>query len=359
MRLTARYGRVLAMALAVTVAATACSSGDTESSAKGGTHVVDGIKFPQPEMSTVKLGLSGKGTIGVLPVLIAAKTGIFKKYGVDVKVTEFSGASQASQALLAGQVDVGDNSGGPVISSLATGAPEVIAFVTRDNSTDIMFTAKNISNAAQLKGKSVAVSSFGSQSYAGALLALKSLGLTPKDVTITQVGNDSARLAALKSGSVGASMQDHTLDKQLTGQGFHALVRLSDVKNIGGVIRTSLTVPTSFADKNPNTMLALVAGYLEAETKMRQEPDQDAKLFAADAGISLSDAQEQVKSELAAPWTPRDGRCNNASLRFMKQVLQPSNARIKDVDPTKACTNKYLDKLNSMGFQKKIGVPGY
>ncbi len=53
-----------------------------------------------------------------------------------------------------------------------------------------MYTQSAVKTAADLKGKSVAISSFGSQSHAGALLAVKSLGLATSDVTITQVGND-------------------------------------------------------------------------------------------------------------------------------------------------------------------------
>lgn len=317
------------------------------------------IVFPKPEKTDVKIGLSGVATIGLLPQLVAKGMGLYKKYGLNVEFISFSGAAQATQALLAGQVDVGDNSGGPVIASLATSSPTQFVFITRHNLTDNMYGRKDIKTAADLKGKNVAISSFGSQSHAGALLALKSLGLTEKDVTIQQVGNDAARLAALKAGSVAASMQDQAIAQELTPLGFNVLVELTKVKGIGGVPRTSLVVFPEFAQKNPNTTLALVAAYLEGITEMRKDQNRAAEFLAKDANIDLAKAKEQVKIEMDAPWEPRDGYCDKTVMEFTKQVNLPSNPALANVDATKACNNAFLDKLKDMGFMKKIGVPGY
>ncbi len=315
--------------------------------------------LPKPDKVDVKIGLSGTATIGILGQLVARGLNLFEKYGLKVEFVTFSGAAQAAQALQAGQVDVGDNSGGPVVASLATSSPTQMVFVTRHNLTDNMYGRKDVKTAADLKGKNLAISSFGSQSHAGALLSLKALGLTEKDVTITPVGNDVARLAALKAGSVAASMQDSAIANELTPLGFNIMVELTKVKDLGGVPRTSLVVTPEFQAKYPNTTLLLVAAYLEGITEMRKQTDKAAEFLAKDAEIPLATAKAQVALEIAAAWEPRDGRCDNKVFEFTKQVLLPSNPAIANVDPTKACTNLYLDKLAALGFQKKIGVPGY
>ena len=327
------------------------------SAAAAATAAADTL--PKPDKVEVKIGLSGTATIGLLPQLVAKGLNLFEKYGLKVTFVTFSGAAQATQALQAGQVDVGDNSGGPVVASLATSSPTQMVFVTRHNLTDNLYGRKDIKTAADLKGKNVAVSSFGSQSHAGALLSLKALGLTEKDVTITPVGNDVARLAALKAGSVAASMQDSAIVNELTPLGFNVMVELSKVKDLGGVPRTSLVVAPEFQAKYPNTTLLLVAAYLEGITEMRKQVDKASEFLAKDSEIPLATAKAQVAIELAAPWEPRDGRCDNKVFEFTKQVNLPSNPAIANVDPTKACTNAYLDKLAALGFQKKIGVPGY
>jgi len=358
--------RLATIAFATTIVATACGGNEpaattapTASTAASAGATAAAGQLPKPDKVDVKIGLSGVATIGLLPQLVAKGLNIYEKYGLKVEFVSFSGAAQATQALIAGQVDVGDNSGGPVVSSLATDSPQRMVFITRHNLTDNMYSQKTITSSADLKGKSIAISSFGSQSHAGALLAIKSLGLTEKDVTITPVGNDTARLAALKGGSVAASMQDSAIAPDLKALGFNVLVELTKVSGIGGVPRTSLVMLPDFEKKYPNTTLILVAAYLEGITEMRRQPDKAAEFLAKDANIPLADAKNQVAIELAAPWEPRDGRCDPTVMQFTKTVLLPSNPAIANVDPTKACTNDYLDKLKDLGFQKKIGVPGY
>jgi ABC-type nitrate/sulfonate/bicarbonate transport system substrate-binding protein len=154
-------------------------------------------------------------------------------------------------------------------------------------------------------------------------------------------------------------MQDSAIAPDLKALGFNVLVELTKVSGIGGVPRTSLVMLPDFEKKYPNTTLILVAAYLEGITEMRRQPGKAAEFLAKDANIPIADAKNQVTLELAAPWEPRDGRCDPTVMQFTKQVLLPSNPAIANVDPTKACTNDYLDKLKDLGFQKKIGVPGY
>lgn len=356
--------RVIGLLLASILVAAACggttpaaTSSPAATAAASGSAATQAL--PQPDKVEVKIGLSGVATIGLLPQLVAKGLGLYEKYGLKVTFVSFSGAAQATQALVAGQVDVGDNSGGPVLASLATDSPHQMVFITRHNLTDNMYSQKTIASAADLKGKAIAISSFGSQSHAGALLALKSLGLTDKDVTLTLVGNDVARLAALKAGSVAASMQDSAIAPELTALGFKIMVELTKVTGLGGVPRTSLVVPPDFQKKYPNTTLLLVAAYLEGETEMRRQVDKAAEFLAKDGQIPLETAKQQVAIELAAPWEPRDGMCDAAVMKFTQSVLLPSNPAIANVDPAKACNNEFLLKLKDMGFQKRIGVPGY
>ena len=75
------------------------------------------------------------------PPIYAECKGLPAKYGLEIEWLSFDGGSAAAQALLAEQVDVADNSGGPAIASLATDSPMIIAYVTRDNLTDNLYSS--------------------------------------------------------------------------------------------------------------------------------------------------------------------------------------------------------------------------
>jgi ABC-type nitrate/sulfonate/bicarbonate transport system substrate-binding protein len=315
------------------------------------------VTLPAPEKPDLKIGLSGEYSTGNLHAVIADCYGLGKRFGLNLTFTPFSGGSQVVQALVAGQVDVSDNSGGPVVASQGTDAPLEMTFITQHNLTDIMYTAKDVKAAADLKGKAVAISSYGSQSHAGALLALKSLGLTDKDVTITQVGNDSARLAALQSGAVAASMNDAVQEPDLVAAGFNPLVHLADIEGLGGVPRTSMTVTKDFATKNPNTTLALTALYVEAQNMWKEHPKEVADCLARLAQMDPAEASKEVDLVLKQKWAPLDGRCDPTVMEFTKSVLLVANPDLASVDASKACNNTFLDQLDSLGWKPDTSIP--
>jgi ABC-type nitrate/sulfonate/bicarbonate transport system substrate-binding protein len=317
--------------------------------------------LPVPEISQLSIAKSGSPTANTMHTIWAECNDLPAKYGFEIEWPAFDGGSAAAQALLAEQVEVADNSGGPAIASLATDSPMLIAYVTRDNLTDNMYAQPGIESADDLRGGSVAISSFGSQSHAGALLALSVLGLTPDDVTITQVGNDAARLAALQAGSVTASMNDATQEDELSGLGLNILVRLAEEVEAGegGVPRTSLTFLRPFVEENPNTVLSLVAMYTEANWAWMQDAERSAECLAEAAEIPLEEAQAEVDAVLTEPWRPFDGTCDPVVMEFARQTLLPENPDMADVNPADACTNEFVERLAEMGFQAELGIEGY
>ncbi len=362
--------RILATAFAGMLLLAACTSASPSASVPSqapsdGSSAPSGspgeATLPDPEITDIRLGNSGSPTANTMHTIIAQCEGLDQKYGLTIEWLSFDGGSAAAQALLAEQVDVADNSGGPAIASLSTDSPMLIAYVTRDNLTDNMYSQPEIQGAEDLRGGSVAISSFGSQSHAGALLALDVLGLTPDDVTITQVGNDAARLAALQAGSVTASMNDATQEDELEGLGLNILVRLAEEVEAGsgGVPRTSLTFLRPFVEENPNTVLNLVAMYTEANHIWRQDVDRSAECLAEAAEIPLEEARAEVEAVLTEPWRPFDGRCDPVVLEFARQTLLPENPDMADVNPGDACTNEFVEQLADMGFQAALGIEGY
>jgi ABC-type nitrate/sulfonate/bicarbonate transport system substrate-binding protein len=177
-------------------------------------------------------------------------------------------------------------------------------------------------------------------------------------VTITQVGNDAARLAALKGGSVAAAVLSPQVEKELTDSGFHVLQRLTDVHS-GGYALTSLTVPEKFAAENPNTMLALTALYTMGRHEMMTDKEAAAQAWATQADMPIEQARADVDVELSIKQHPLDGRCDPAMIDLVKEIAASTDAKLESVGAENACTNEYIDQLQKMGFQKALGVEGY
>ena len=71
---------------------------------------------------------------GWFPLAVADKEGIFKKAGLDVKLTYFADYTSSLDALVAGQLDVNAQTLNDTMFAVASGSPQKIV-VINDNST--------------------------------------------------------------------------------------------------------------------------------------------------------------------------------------------------------------------------------
>jgi NitT/TauT family transport system substrate-binding protein len=319
------------------------------------------IVLPKPERTDVRIGASALSGAGSGPAIIARQLDLYKKYGLSATHNQFNSATQAMQALLAEQIDISDNSEGPVLATVGTSSPTQFVFVPRANNSDILYTQSSIKTASDLRGKTIAISSFGSNSHAGVIYALKALKLTEKDVTITTVGSDTQRLAALRSGAVNASIQDNTVEKDLNAAGYNSLVRMQDIKPPFGQPGAGTVISVAYLKKNPNVVLAVVAAKLEANWMMQtRTPDELAPILAKELkDVPTEELKRQIALVQQEPWTPKDGMCRLEDVQFGKEIAVITNPSLANVDPLLICNNDFLNQLKALGFQKKLGIPGY
>jgi ABC-type nitrate/sulfonate/bicarbonate transport system substrate-binding protein len=309
--------------------------------------------LPEPETKTIRVGLSI-----TQPHQFAAKLaqmlGIYEKNGFDtVEVSSFEGDGKAMQALQAGQLDVAMVGVSPIISSQTTDAPGVVLAVNAVVLTENLISVPSVKTAEDLRGKQIAISTFGGTSHGEALLAVEALGLTPEDVVITQVGAQDARIAALKGGSVAAGIVDAALNKEMTDQGFNILVDLEKEAVQWG--RSATAVRKDWLAANPNAALVVVASILEAQNLFWTQPDTVAENFAEFNQITLEKAQALVEDfqrigDRSMTW-------EDESFENPKRVLAAVNPDMASVPVSDAYDRSILAKLQEIGFYDKIGSP--
>lgn len=315
------------------------------------------VTLPKPEQTSVKIGFSALEAI-MSSYFLAADTGLFKKYGFEnVELIYSEGDTKALQALVSGGVDATAQGPSVDISSQLVDTPTVMASMSTDKLTSDLMGAADIKTAADLKGKKVGISAFGGTSHATVLLALRGLSLSPNDVSIVQVGGEAARVAALKAGSVAAADVEIFRRPDMKAQGFNLLISVAETPGLE-YPRNGFNFLRDYMDKNPNTVLALVAAVLEGQQALYTEAGKQQAIdsYAQRAQITnRADATTRLESLL--PYFRRDMSWSKGAFEFAKEVLASQNAAISSVDVTKAYTYQFLDKLAQMGFQDSIGAP--
>lgn len=310
-------------------------------------------ELPAPEKTTLNIGLSVTET-SQYAAKLAEQAGIWEKYGITPVITVFEGDGKTLQALQAGQLDIGFIGVSAAINSQVTDAPVVILSTNATKISDNIMGVPDVKTADDLRGRCIAVSTFGGTSHGAVILGLQALGLTPMDVVITEIGGQSARIAALEGGSCQAAPVDVALEEELTEKGFNVLTNLKESGLSWG--RSGLGVTKEWLAANPNTALTALAAVLEAQNLMWVDPETAAGYY--------NEFTELNDPELAAKLVADFQDVGNRTMMWTedafenpKAVLSTVNPDILGVDVAAAYDRSWLEQLAALGVYDALGVP--
>jgi ABC-type nitrate/sulfonate/bicarbonate transport system substrate-binding protein len=171
-------------------------------------------------------------SITTLPTEMAAKAGFFKEVGLEPEMITIRSADIIVKALMTGDLDY-STALPSLVAAGVRGLPIRVFSVMIAKTTYVMVSQRGIESVKDLKGKTIAVSSFGAASDYVVRVALTKAGLdAKKDVTILQVGGSSARLGALQAGLVQATVLVAPFNLQAERMGYRTLLWLGDVVDL-------------------------------------------------------------------------------------------------------------------------------
>jgi NitT/TauT family transport system substrate-binding protein len=361
--LSTKSARAAAFAVVASLALAACGAGASPSPSAPASVAPSGAApsdapsaepgaLPTPEKTSLNIGVSVT-EMSQFAAILAAEAGIYESHGLTVEYSVFEGDARVAQALQAGQIDIGFSGTSSAISSQLTDTPYDVVAVNAVILTDDLVCQSGIDTAEEVVGKTIAISTFGGTSNAAALLALKALELSPTDGVITQVGGQSARLAALQGGSIDCAIIDSNIEQDMIDQGFAIAVNLKDAQIPFG--RSGMSLLEEFITANPNTTLVAVASVLEAQNMIFDDPAAVVPFYAEFTGLEEADAQAQVEDFT---------EIGNRSLQWTEEALVNAqkaiavvNPDIIDVDIADAGNPTFLQTLVDNGFYESIGNP--
>lgn len=272
----------LAMSLLVVAG---CSSSNKESSSPEASKAVEQTAEAlkeKPKVEPLRIGYSD------WPGWVAWEIGVQKKWfadeGVDVDFKWFEYVP-SMEAFSAGKIDAVTMTNGDALVTGSSGAPSV-AILLNDysNGNDMVVARPGITSMKALKGKKVGVE-VGFVSHLLLNNALKSVGLTDKDVEIVNVPTDQTP-QLLKSGSVDAVVAWQPNSGQALEEVAGSTAIFSSA-NVPGIIYDVLSVnPKSLGERREDWKKVVrvwlkIADYLENPANI----DDAAKIMAARVGM--------------------------------------------------------------------------
>jgi NitT/TauT family transport system substrate-binding protein len=132
-----------------------------------------------PAAEPIRIAYSSVNPHALL-VWIAEKRGLYAKHGLSSTLVYVPGGSVAIQALVSGDIDLAQLTGPPGVIANMKGADVVYIAMTDDKMGYQLVTRQDVKKPAELKGKRLGISRFGSSSDFSTKVLLGKSASTPK-----------------------------------------------------------------------------------------------------------------------------------------------------------------------------------
>ncbi len=286
------------------------------------------------------------------PLWIAHEAGLFKKYNVGVELLYIPGGSVIIQSIMSGDVKVANMAPPSAIGAWAKGADLTLIASGVDQLLENVVTGPGIKKPADLKGKKIGVSRYGSLTDMALREALRHYKLSPdKDVTILQTGGEATRFAALTTGAIDGAMLSGDKKVQAEKLGFHVVIDLSELPiyyPVNGVVASK-----KFIASNPELARNFLKGWLEGIKAFKTDKELSLKVLAK--YLKLNDRDVLEKShEIYRPVYKKLPYGDRRAVKFaldQMSVELPAGAKL---NPDDFIDNTILTELEKSGFIDQI-----
>lgn len=291
----------------------------------------------------LRVGKAGREAFSFVPVDIGDRLGIFKRNGVAVEISSFSGEARLQQAMAADAIDISLASGvgmsfivkGSPAKAIAAfaGPPLLFAMVVRADSP--------LKSEGDLQGKSVGVSGVGSVTHwlVNQIALQRGWGLG--GIKVVGIGDNAARVAAVKSKGLDAGIVDiaSALNYVKSGDG-RILNRFGHIVkdfHLHVMFGTDKAIATK-----PEALRGFVKGWFETIALMRKDKAKTVEIAREIMGTDAETAAG-IYEELMPMFSDK-GNFDPKAIAVISKSFVDLKTLPSEPDMTKLYTEAFLPK---------------
>jgi NitT/TauT family transport system substrate-binding protein len=288
----------------------------------------------------VRIGKPQAGTFPFVPADVGVAAGIFKRHGVDLESADFAGGPRVQQAITANALDIAIGSG-PELALTLKGVPEIAVAAMADAPYAIVLAVlkDGPKTAAELKGRSVSISSAGSLTdWLGQNLS-RQQGWGIDGIKLVPLGTTAAQTAALKTHQIDGMIVEANGGYKLEEDGSgRVLVQFGDLIRPFHVYL--LYARKAFAEQNPEALRAFLAAWFETIDYMRTHRAETIAVMRRSADVSEFIAARDYDAMIGMFNTT--GRFDPAALKVVTRSFVEMGLLPSEPDITPLMTEKFL-----------------
>lgn len=280
-----------------------------------------------------------------LPIWVNKEIGISRKYGIELEPLLISGGALNMQALLAGSVQMSQNSASSAIQAALRGAPVVLAAALENRMPLQIIARPEIKTPQQLIGKKIGILRYGGSNDTGVQWALRRWKIEPRQVAILQSGATNARMTALTLGQIDATILSYPEIHLARKLGINVL---ADIGEFNAYPNTSLLFTRSLIEKQRPLAKNLLRSQVEAIHYVRTNRDGSIKILKK--YLRIDDAEAIAATyDFFARRTELPPRPNFDGIKsILTEMGAPQRAPEEFVDLS------LLDEIEREGFLQRL-----
>ena len=278
---------------------------------------------------------------------VAKEAGLFAKHGLDVELL-FTGGGRAVTSLLGGDTPIVTVGGPSAIAARLGGSDVILIAHIFDTILYSLMVAPEIRSLADLKGKKIGASRFGSATDFSLRYVLRHYGMDPvKDVVIFQIGGQAETLAALRSGSIQGGVIASPATAEAKRLGMKELINLATL----GVPYPQTAVATTdrYLRANRDTVLRFTRGYIDGGRRFLADREFSLKVIAKYTKIQSRPTLEATYDDYA-PYVKQRPAPTANSVQTVLDQLAPTDPRARSAKPQEFIDASVIAELDREGF---------
>src|SRR5438128_4207460 len=287
-----------------------------------------------------------------LNVWTAKDLGFYAKHGLDVELVLLVGAPLAVAALVGGETPIVHTGASAVITSNLAGSGAVLVAGAINRFPYVLFVTEQIKRVEDLKGKKFGVSRIGSADNAAAITVLDKLGVKESDVTYVQAGSIPARLRAMQTNALQATLLQAPETLKAKEIGLRALLDFTklDVE----WQQNGVAVTRDYIKKKPDTIRRFMRAYVEAIHYNLTNPKGAQKILQKYLAIKDEKPIEEAYNEIVVKLTRRVPYPTEPGIQIFLDQLKIKNPKAGQAKPSDFTDVSFLKELESSGYIDKM-----
>jgi NitT/TauT family transport system substrate-binding protein len=307
----------------------------------------------RPEKSNLTISYT-QASGAFTPLWVAQEAGLFKKHGLD-STLKLLNSQVAAQALVAGEVDV-ISVGPEFVNARLQGVPVKYIGGTLQRFIFQLWGAKGLNSLADLKGKTVAVTTPRTSTEIATRGALKKTGvISDKDVSFVYVQTIPAVLSSVLGGKTSAGTLSAPNTLKARDAGLSLLVDIAQT-NVPG-LHLAYGTTERIIQSNPNSLYAFLKAVAEATVLSRQNPAVAKKAIGKYTDSDDSKMIDGTYDQFAPYWDANLAVHSEPIQGQLVYLDEKEFPRAKDARPSDFIDNSFAENLKSSGFLQALGLP--